>query len=236
MPERETAGYGLDDGGDESRLARILLGGRTRRRRKLAGLALAHRILENEGTEDEGEDEGGEEDRLARLILAGRIARRRRRRRLAALALAQKIRSRDEDDEMEDEGEDEGGEEDRLARLLLAGGFARRRRLAGLTQSELMWGPYHSLSKALLQTQRNFSAFTQINRRLVDEFLGIARREQESVDEIFECAIAGIRDFGQALVDAQVHSIDEFQKRAREAVRSGDGSFSYAKAAEQRAG
>jgi hypothetical protein len=151
--------------------------------------------------------------------------------------LAHKVRSRDENDEIEDEDDDEGGEENRLARLILAGGLARRRRrLAGLTQSELMWGPYQSLSKALLQSQRNFSAFTQINRRLVDAFLGIARREQESVDEIFESAIAGIRDFGQALVDAQVHSIDEFQKHAREAVSSGNGSFSYAKAAEQRAG
>jgi hypothetical protein len=224
MRENETAGYGLDDGGDESHLAQILLGGRMRRRRKLAGLALAQRILENEGAEDEGEDDGSEERRLARLILAGGLARRRRRRRLAALAMARKIRSRDEDYEVEGEDDDEGGEEDRLARLILAGGLARRRRLAGLTQSELMWGPYHSLSKALLQTQRNFSAFTQINRRLVDAFLGIARREQESVDEILESAIAGIRDFGQAVVNAQVHSIDEFQKHAREAVSSGDGA------------
>jgi hypothetical protein len=239
MPEIETAGNGLDDGGDESHLAQILLARRMRRRRKLAGLALAHRILESEsaedeGEEDEGEDEGGEEHRLARLILAGGLARRRRRRRLAGLALARKIRSRDEDDEMEGEDDEEGGEEHRLARLILAGGLARRRRrrLAGLPQSELMWGPYRSLSNAFLQTHRNYSAFAQINRRLVAAFLGIARREQESADEIFESAIAGIHDFGQSLIDAQVHSIEEFRKHAREAVSSGERSVRNAEAAQ----
>jgi len=130
-----------------------------------------------------------------------------------------------------------------------------------LTQGEMMWGPYGPLSKSLLHTHRNCLAFAQINRRLVDAFLGIARREQdfaldlsekmlrqnaasegsrqraivlppESVDEIFDRAIAGVRDFGQAVVDAQVHSIEEFHKRAREAASSNEESASYAQAAE----
>ena len=130
-----------------------------------------------------------------------------------------------------------------------------------LAQSELMWGPYRSLSKALLHTHHNCSALVQINRKLADEFRDIARREQdfvlelsekilhrraesegspkranllpaESVDEIFESAISGVREFGQALVDAQIHSIEAFHKQAREAAGSGEKSPGYARAAE----
>jgi len=94
MSEDQKIENGLDGGGDESHLAQLLLAGRMGRRRKLAGLALARKILEaeeegEEGGEDVVEDEdeeGGEEHKLARLILAGGLARRRRRRRLAALA------------------------------------------------------------------------------------------------------------------------------------------------------
>ena len=112
-------------------------------------------------------------------------------------------------------------------------------------QSEMVWWPYQSLSKSLMRTHHNASALMEINRRLVDELRNIARREQdfvfelserilnrtnesdhkqpdvmppETVDEIFESAISGIRQFNQAVVDAQVRSIEAFHRHAREAV------------------
>jgi len=112
-------------------------------------------------------------------------------------------------------------------------------------QSELAWWPYQSLSKSLLQTHRNASALIEINRRLADEMRNIARREQdfvfelserilnrktendskrteamppETVDEIFESAISGMRQFNQAVIEAQVRSIEAFHRHAREAV------------------
>ena len=113
-------------------------------------------------------------------------------------------------------------------------------------QSELVWWPYRSLSKSLLQTHHNASVMLEINRMLVDEMRSIARREQdfifelserilsrkpdgdghtdvmppEAVDEIFETAISGLRRFNQAVVDAQVRSIEEFRRHAREATNT----------------
>lgn len=110
--------------------------------------------------------------------------------------------------------------------------------LQHLSQSELVWWPYQSLSKSLLQTHHNAAALLDINRMLVDEMRAIARREQdfvfelseriinrkaegkqdmppETVDEIFETAISGLRQFNQAVVDAQVRSIEEFRRHAR---------------------
>jgi len=112
-------------------------------------------------------------------------------------------------------------------------------------QSEMVWWPYQSLSKSLLRTHHNASALMEINRRLADEMRNIARREQdfvfelserilnrksegdrkaadvmppETVDEIFQSAISGIRQFNQAVVEAQVRSIEAFHRHAREAV------------------
>lgn len=114
-----------------------------------------------------------------------------------------------------------------------------------LSQSELVWWPYQSLSKSLLRTHHNASALIEINRRLADEMRNIARREQdfvfelsekilsrkadsesksvnmlppEAVDEIFESAISGIRQFGQAVAEAQVRSIEAFRRHARDAI------------------
>ena len=116
-----------------------------------------------------------------------------------------------------------------------------------LFQSELVWWPYQSLSKSLLQTHRNASAMLEVNRLLADEMRRIARREQdfifelserilhrktdgdskraevippEAVDEIFESAIANLRQFNQAVVDAQVRSIEAFRDHAHKASDS----------------
>src|SRR5215475_3874384 len=85
--DTEQEGEGNDE---EHRLARLLVGGRLRRRR-LRRLMLAHllrervedRGAEDEGIEDEGEEEdGGEDHRLARLLIGKGALRRRRLRRL----------------------------------------------------------------------------------------------------------------------------------------------------------
>src|SRR5215469_14287078 len=55
-----------------------------------------------------------------------------------------------------------------------------------LAQNELVWWPYQSLSKTLLQTHHNASALVEINRRLADEMRNIARREQDFVFELSE--------------------------------------------------
>lgn len=120
-----------------------------------------------------------------------------------------------------------------------------------LSQNELMWWPYQSLSKSLLRTHRNTLALLEVNRLLADEMRDIARREQdfvlnlsekilnrkadgdgkranvlppETVDEIFETAISGIRQFGQAVADAQVRSIEAFRQHAHEAEKAANHS------------
>ena len=114
-----------------------------------------------------------------------------------------------------------------------------------LSRSELVWWPYQALSKSLLQTHHNAAALVDINRMLADEIRSIARREQdfifefserilarraegddrhteamprETVDEIFETAITGLRQFNQAVIDAQVRSIEAFRDHAHQAI------------------
>jgi hypothetical protein len=113
-----------------------------------------------------------------------------------------------------------------------------------VSKSELVWWPYQSLSKSLLQTHHNAAALLEVNRMLADEMRDIARREQdfvfelserilkrraqdgrtaelmqaETVDELFRNAIAGLRQFNQAVIDAQVRSIQAFHQHARDAI------------------
>jgi len=58
-----TTRNGLQGDGDEGHLAKLLLAGRMRRRRKVAGLALARKILDDdEDVEDEDGEDGGENE------------------------------------------------------------------------------------------------------------------------------------------------------------------------------
>jgi hypothetical protein len=131
-----------------------------------------------------------------------------------------------------------------------------------LSQSELLWWPYRSLSKIILQTHRDTRAYMEINRKLLDDLRRIARREQELVfemsekmfermkakdgstsgapvvepgvmEEMCESAIAGIRELGQALSEAQVQSIEAFREHARkELAGTPDEASQLAEAAE----
>ena len=96
---------------------------------------------------------------------------------------------------------------------------------------EAMWWPFRSVSKALLQTQSNALAYLEANRRLIDEMRNILRKEQVlvielseavlkksaspgaiagpgDVNEMFGRAVMGIRELGEAWIDAQVRSLD----------------------------
>lgn len=115
----------------------------------------------------------------------------------------------------------------------------------------LMW-PYKSLSKVLIRTQQDFSTFIEVNRKLADEMREIIRREQDLVmqisermlqrmgspedgegkpvipaaemEEIYDSAVAGIRELGKAVADAQIRSIESLRDHARNALAHSNGS------------
>lgn len=116
---------------------------------------------------------------------------------------------------------------------------------------ELMWWPYRSLSKALLRTHGNLTAFMTVNRKLADEMREIIRKEQDlvlqisekmlhraasarddggvesfnrvgEIEDLYDSAVAGIRELGKAVADAQVRSIESLRAHARSAMSPPD--------------
>jgi hypothetical protein len=85
-------------------------------------------------------------------------------------------------------------------------------------KNELMWWPYRSVSRALLQTQRNAAAYLEANQQLVEGMQAIVRQEQTLVSELSETAfntndiflraMRGIRELGEAWIDAQLRSLN----------------------------
>jgi hypothetical protein len=57
------------------------------------------------------------------------------------------------------------------------------------TKNEVMWSPYWTLAKALLQTQRNTFAYIEANRRLVDTMRTFVRQEQNLALEISDMVL-----------------------------------------------
>jgi len=131
---------GEDGGEDDRRIARLLIGSRMLRRRRVRRAVLAHLMRErggetedefDEGDEDIGEEEGDRDRKFLRLLIGSRVLRRKRVRRalLARLRRDQGGGEEEEWDEDEEDIGDEGSDPDRqLARLLLAGRMAKRRR------------------------------------------------------------------------------------------------------------
>ena len=73
-----------DEGDDDHRLARLLVGRRMVRRAKLRRLVLAKLLRERGEGDDEGEDiddEGDDDQKLIRFLIGARMVRRRRGRR-----------------------------------------------------------------------------------------------------------------------------------------------------------
>ena len=137
-----------ESGEDDGELARLLVGSRMLRRRRVRRALLAHLIRDTAGGDEESEDsdedeEGGgdREGRFVRLVIGSRVLRRRRVRR-AILTHLLKARAEageesDEDDETVDDGPDLERE---VARLLVGGRAIKRRRMRRALASSLRNG------------------------------------------------------------------------------------------------
>jgi len=127
-----------EGGEDEQELARLLIGSRMFRRRRVRRALLAALVREHSGTtedteevDDESEEDGGErEGKFIRLVIGSRILRRRRvRRAVLAHLLKERAEAGTESDEEEDVGEEGADLEREVARLLVGGRVMKRRRL-----------------------------------------------------------------------------------------------------------
>ena len=130
-----------------------------------------------------------------------------------------------------------------------------------LNHSDAYWASVRSLSNALLHSHHNAAALMEVHRKLSDELLEIARRQQnvalefsekllqqmaaatpaarrtetlrpETFDEYFDSAIQGIREFGQAIADAQVHSLEAIREHTLAMGEKAEGEIEHAEAAE----
>jgi hypothetical protein len=117
-------------------LARLALGGRALKNRRIRRVLLARLLNENgdaeggEETEEAGEEGGGDEREVVRALIASKMLRKRRvRRALLAHLLRTKGESETEGDEGEEESFDEGGTDDQeVLRALIGSRLLRRRR------------------------------------------------------------------------------------------------------------
>ena len=101
------------------------------------------------------------------------------------------------------------------------------------------WWPYRTFAKALMETQKDASAYLEANRQMMDEIRDIVRKEQDlsleisgqmlegamkngragkpdpsEVNAMFDRAIASMRELGEAWMDAQVRSLDAMRRHA----------------------
>jgi hypothetical protein len=113
-------------------------------------------------------------------------------------------------------------------------------------RNECFWWPFRAVSSALLQTQQNSEAYLEANRHLIDAMRNIIRKEHNlafelservlgtvckigmrtngnaplesgEMSEVFDRAMSGVRELGEAWIDAQVRSLDVM--RAHNQVR-----------------
>ena len=133
--------------------------------------------------------------------------------------------------------------------------------LSLVNHGDAWWSSFRSLSNALLHSHHNAAALMEVNRKLADELLEIARRQQnlaldvsekllqqmsaaapaagrvepirpETFDGYFDSAIQGIREFGQAIADAQVHSLEAMREHALALTQKAQDEVEHAEAAE----
>lgn len=121
-----------------------------------------------------------------------------------------------------------------------------------LNASELFWQPYRSMSRALLQTHQNLSAYIAVNRSLADEMQALLRRAQDMVvemsdlacrhlsdsaesrgaltsaqmEDMYDFAVASVRELGGAAVAAQIRSLETLRDHARNTLKTADGDRS----------
>ena len=129
---------------DDRELARLLIGSRMLRRRRVRRALLAHLIKQRseadedvDGGDSEGEGEGTDEfddastgeRKFVRMVVGSKLLRRRRvRRALLAHLLKERAAAGENADTEEDEGEDETDLERQVARLLIGRRVVKRRR------------------------------------------------------------------------------------------------------------
>jgi hypothetical protein len=111
------------------------------------------------------------------------------------------------------------------------------------TNEGLMW-PYRSFAKTLMQTQMGTWAYLEANRKLTDQVIGIVRKEQDlslemcskvlkrvasndgpsvrdlsEVNAMFQQALEGMRELGEAWMSAQMRSVDVVREQASASAR-----------------
>jgi hypothetical protein len=100
------------------------------------------------------------------------------------------------------------------------------------TNDRLLW-PYRSFAKTMMQTQMGAWAYLEANRKLTDQILDIVRKEQDlslemcskmlkraagndapsgrdlsEVNAMFQQAVEGMRELGEAWMTAHMRSMD----------------------------
>jgi hypothetical protein len=110
--------------------------------------------------------------------------------------------------------------------------------------------PVEALSKAMLQSQRDMAAYMKANCAFLEEMQSIVRKEQDiafeafdkfldrfadgnwtrgpaiidpkEMTELMDRAMDGVREFGDAWVEAQLRMIDTVRSQVREAEAVGE--------------
>ena len=103
--------------------------------------------------------------------------------------------------------------------------------------ADLMWQPYLTMSHALLFSQQNLFGFIAVNRELAEEMQAIFRRSRDlaikisektleraypsrtmmsasELDELYDFAVSGMREVGDAALAAQLRSIETLRQHA----------------------
>lgn len=127
---------------------------------------------------------------------------------------------------------------------------------SNLWNSDLWWSSYRGVARMMLRAHGNMSAMVQINRELADEIREIARKGQDTMlgfsenmlhrlsdttvnsgnghavpyGDLYEAAMSGAREIGQAVVNAQVHSFDTLHEYTQATVETGHKSMANVKA------
>lgn len=159
-------------------LARLAVGGRATRRRRLSRALLARLIGERYEPEDEefaGEAGEGEEEgrRIVRLLIGSRLLRRRRLRNLLLAHLLQERGEAEEDDDEEASGEEEDSDKERrIVRLLIGSRLLRRRRLRNLLLAHLLREHGESHEEESEGDEASGEEDSQKDRRLVRLLIG----------------------------------------------------------------
>jgi CRP-like cAMP-binding protein len=106
---------------------------------------------------------------------------------------------------------------------------------AAIAGNEMMWAPYRAMCDAFLRASRNSKVLLDVNRKLSDELLEIARRQQdlaretseklfdrlsrqdrekispkqyqEAFDDLSTATVETLRELGAAFAEAQTKSV-----------------------------